>query len=72
MQAQHGGGAALIAVAMLQHFSEQRDLQLAQGRAVQIIGVATILVTQITARRGGDMLAQGCAAGVLAVVVKIQ
>jgi hypothetical protein len=35
MDAEHGGGAALVAFAVVQHFDEQRDLEFAQGDLVR-------------------------------------
>src|SRR5690606_6510641 len=58
VDAQHCRGAALVAFAVVQHFGEQRDLELAQRDLVQIVGVTTVEVAQVAAHRVGDMVAQ--------------
>src|SRR5690606_7237620 len=58
VDAGHRGGAALVAVAVVQHFHEQRDLQLAQGDLVQLVGVAAVEVAKIAPDRLGDVVAQ--------------
>src|SRR5690606_22489665 len=42
VDAEHGRGAALVAVAMVQHFDEQRDLELAQRDLVEVVGMAAV------------------------------
>lgn len=49
MNAQHRRGAALVAVAVSEHFSEQRDFKFAQGDLVEVAVVATVQVSQIPA-----------------------
>src|SRR5690606_5651088 len=71
VDAEHGGGAALVAFAVVEHFHEQRDLEFAQGDVVQVLGVAAIQVADVAAHGRGHVLAQGgtCAAGLRLVGV---
>lgn len=69
MDAQHGGGAALVAVAVLQHFDEQRDFQFAQRDLVEVVGAAAIEVAEVTPYRIRDVLAQRRARRVASGVV---
>ena len=57
MDAEHDRGAALVAVAMGQHFGEQRDFQFAQCDLVEILRIATIKVAQVAAYGVGDVVA---------------
>src|SRR3546814_9338016 len=41
MDAQHRGRAALVALAVVEDFGEQRDLEFAQCDLVQVVGIAT-------------------------------
>src|SRR5690554_1901581 len=59
VDAQHPGGAALVAVAVVEHLHEQRDLELAQGDLVEIVGAAAVEVAQVAPHRPGDVVAQG-------------
>src|SRR5690606_20630054 len=61
VDAEHGGGAALVAVAVLEHFQEQRDLQLAQRDLVEVVGAVAVEIAQVAAHRIGDVVAQRCA-----------
>src|SRR5690606_25430122 len=59
VDAEHGRGAALVAVAVVEHLHEQRDFQLAQCHLVQLVGIAAIEVAEIAPDRPGDVVAQG-------------
>src|SRR5690606_33786918 len=58
VDAQHGRGAALVALAVVQHFHEQGNLQLAQGDAVEILRIAAVEVADVAAHGGGHVIAQ--------------
>ena len=58
MDAQHRRSAALVAVAVQQHFGEQRDLEFAQRDLVQIRGVRSVQIADVAAHGIGDMFAQ--------------
>ena len=58
MDAEHRRGAALVAVAMAQHFGEQGNFEFAQCDLVQVLGVAAIEVAQVAAYGVCDVLAQ--------------
>ena len=63
MDPEHRRRAALVAVAMLQYFREQRDLEFAQRDFVQIGCVGTVEIADIAANGIRDMIAQRCARG---------
>src|SRR5690606_25904993 len=56
VDAEHRRGAALVAVAVRQHFGEQRDLQFLQRDLVQVAVVATVEVAEVAADRRGDVV----------------
>ena len=58
MDAEHRRSAALVAVAMLQHFGEQRNLEFAQRDLVQIGCVGTVQIADVTTYGIRDMIAQ--------------
>jgi len=55
MNPEEGRGAALITLAMLQDFREQRDFHFAQNDLVDIILSGAIQIMEITLHRLGDM-----------------
>src|SRR5690554_1232990 len=59
VDAQHPGGAALVAVAVVEHFDEQRDLEFAQRDLVEVVGAAAVEVAKVAPHRIGHMVAQG-------------
>ena len=58
MNAQQVRGAALIAFAVIQYFDEERNFDFAHHDFVQVVGAATIQITQIAADGVRDMLTQ--------------
>lgn len=52
---QHRRGAALVALAVIEHFDEQRDLHLAQDDLVHVVGIAAIKIAQVTSYRLGNV-----------------
>lgn len=58
VDAQHRGGTALVAFAVIEHFHEQRNLHLAQHDLVDIVRIAAIKVTQVAAHGLGDVFTQ--------------
>src|SRR5690606_11719159 len=47
VDAQAGGGAALVALAVRQHFAQQRHFHFPQHQLVQVVGVAAVQIMQI-------------------------
>src|SRR5688572_813476 len=58
MDAEHGRGTALVAVAVLQHLGEQRNLELAQRDLVQVLGAGAVEVAQVATDGVGNVVAQ--------------
>src|SRR5690606_38350927 len=54
---EHRCRAALVALAVVQHFGEQGDFEFAQCDLVEVVGTATIEVAQVAAYRIGDVVA---------------
>src|SRR5690606_21211858 len=59
VDAQQRRGAALVAVAVVQYFHEQRDLELAQGDLVEVVGGVAVEVPEVAAHGVRHVLAQG-------------
>src|SRR3546814_13631248 len=59
VDAEHRGGAALVAVAVVEHFDAQRDLEFAQRDLVEVVGAAAVEVADVTAHRVRNVLAPG-------------
>ena len=59
MDAEHGCGAALVALAVPEHFDEQRNLEFAQGDLVEIFGPTAVEVAEVSANGSRYVIAQG-------------
>ena len=58
VDAQQGGGTALVAFAVVQHFHEQRDFHFTQHDFVDVVGVAAIQIAQVASHGLRHMIAQ--------------
>jgi len=59
VDAEQGGGAALVAFAMAQDLGEQRDFHFAQDALIDIIGKMAVQIAQVATDGLCDMFAQG-------------
>ena len=58
MDTQQIRGAALVALAMIEHFDEERDFDFAHHDFVQVVGAATIKIAKVATDGLRDMLTQ--------------